>query len=86
MCRGGESPWDRLLNGEVSGIISDISDGLAWEKLEPATNVHRLFEYIVEDRTLFEETSMYTPMHLIVMSKKLDRENPGLARSSYSYF
>ena len=29
---------------------------------------------------------MYTPMHLIVMSKKLDKANPGLARKVYDAF
>lgn len=72
------------LDGAVSGIIPDISDSLTWEKLETATSVHRLFDYIVEDRTPFAETDMYTPTHLLVMSKKLDRENPSLAKSIYS--
>ncbi len=81
-----KTPWDRLLDGEVDGIITDISDGAAWEKLEGAGHVHRLFDYVAEDRALFEQTGMYTPMHLIVMSRKLDQENPGLARKVYDAF
>ena len=81
-----KQPWDRLLDGEVDGLVSDISDGEAWEKLEGSRNVHRLFDYMAEDRKLYEETGMYTPMHLIVMSKKLDRDNPGLARKLYDAF
>jgi 4,5-dihydroxyphthalate decarboxylase len=81
-----KQPWDRLLDGEVDGLVSDISDGEAWEKLEGSPNVHQLFDYMAEDRKLYEETGMYTPMHLIVMSKKLDRENPGLARKLYDAF
>lgn len=81
-----KNPWDRLLEGEVDAIITDISDGDAWVALESSPNVHRLFDYMAEDRKLFEETGMYTPMHLIVMSAKLDRENPRLARSVYDAF
>ena len=81
-----KAPWDRLLEGEVDGIISDISDGDVWEKLENSPNVHRLFDYVAEDRRLYEETGVYTPMHLIVMSRRLDREHPGLARQVYDAF
>ena len=81
-----KNPWDRLLAGEVDAVISDISDGDAWDKLESSPNVHRLFDYVAEDRRLYEETGMYTPMHLIVMSAKLDRENPGLAIAIYDAF
>jgi 4,5-dihydroxyphthalate decarboxylase len=81
-----KAPWDRLLEGEVDAIITDISDGEAWEKLEGSPNVHRLFDYMAEDKKLYDETGIYTPMHLIVMSKKLDRDNPGLARKVYDAF
>lgn len=82
-----KDPWDRLLAGEVDAIITDISDGHAWEALEGSSDVHRLFvDYMAEDRKLYEETGMYTPMHLLVMSGTLDRENPGLARSIYEAF
>ena len=81
-----KAPWDRLLEGEVDAIVSDISDGEAWDKLEGSPNVKRLFDYREEDRKLYQETGMYTPMHLIVMSKKLDRDNPGLARKLYDGF
>ena len=82
-----KTPWDRLLDGEVDAIITDISDGEAWERLEGSADVHRLFvDYAAEDRKLYEETGIYTPMHLIVMSTKLDRDNPGLARQVYDAF
>jgi 4,5-dihydroxyphthalate decarboxylase len=81
-----KDPWDRLLGGEVDAIITDISDGEVWVDLESSPDVHRLFDYVAEDRKLYEETGMFTPMHLIVMSAKLDRENPGLARSIYDGF
>ena len=81
-----KAPWDRLIDGEVDAIITDISDGPAWERLEGDPNVKRLFDYMAEDRKLYQETGIYTPMHLIVMSKKLDREDPGLARRVYDAF
>jgi 4,5-dihydroxyphthalate decarboxylase len=81
-----KSPWARLLDGEVDGIISDISDGQAWADLEGSSKVKRLFDYVEEDRKLYEETGVFTPMHLIVISKKLDRENPGLARKVFDAF
>jgi len=81
-----KDPWDRLLGGEVDGIITDISDGDVWVGLESSPAVHRLFDYVTEDRKLYEETGMFTPLHLIVMSATLDRENPDLARSIYDGF
>jgi 4,5-dihydroxyphthalate decarboxylase len=81
-----KTAWDRLLDGEVDAIAADISDGEAWERLEASPDVHQLFDYMGEDRKLYEETGIYTPMHLIVMSKKLDRDNPGLARKIYDAF
>jgi 4,5-dihydroxyphthalate decarboxylase len=81
-----KAPWDRLLDGAVDAIISDISDADAWDLLEGSPDVHRLFDYVTEDRKLYEDTGVYTPMHLIAMSKKLDRENPGLARKIFDAF
>ena len=81
-----KDPWDRLIDGEVDVIITDISDGDAWVKLESAPNVRRLFDYVAEDKRLYDEMGMHPPMHLIVMSKKLDQEHPGLARTIYDAF
>lgn len=82
-----KSPMDRLFDGEVDAMIMDISDGKAFERLERSPEVKRLFpDYIGEDKTLYRETGVYTPVHQIVMSKKLDRENPGLARKIYAAF
>ena len=81
-----KAPWERLLDSEVDAIITDISDGDTWGRLESSSNVHRLFDYVAEDRKLYEETGVFTPMHLIVISKKLDRDNPGLARKVFDAF
>ena len=79
-------PWDRLVEGEVDAIITDISDGKAWEMLESHAEVRRLFDYVAEDKRAYDETGVYPVMHLIVMSKKLDREQPDLARKLYDAF
>jgi 4,5-dihydroxyphthalate decarboxylase len=34
----------------------------------------------------YRKTGIYTPMHLIVMSRRLDRDNPGLALKLYQAF
>jgi 4,5-dihydroxyphthalate decarboxylase len=82
-----KSPWNQLLDGDVDAIITDISDGKAFEALEASDKVKRLFpDYQAEDRKLYRETGVYTPMHLIVMSKRLDREHPELAGKLYRAF
>lgn len=82
-----KSPWNQLLEGEVDAIVTDISDGKAFEALEASPKVKRLFpDYEEEDKKLYRETGIYTPMHQIVMSKKLDRERPELAGRLYRAF
>ncbi len=82
-----KDPWDRLLDGEVDAIITDISDGKAFERLENDYRVKRLFpDYMAEDKKLYDETGVYPVMHLMVMSKKLDRAHPDLARKLYDAF
>jgi 4,5-dihydroxyphthalate decarboxylase len=78
---------DLLLTGEIDALITDISDAGMFEKLESAPNVVRLFpDYQTEDLSLYRKTGIYTPMHLIVMSRRLDRDNPGLAMKLYRAF
>ena len=81
-----KDPWDRLIQGEVDAIITDISDGDAWMRLGSSPHVHRLFDYQTEDKRLYDEGGIYPPMHVIVMSKKLDEKHPRLARLVYDAF
>jgi 4,5-dihydroxyphthalate decarboxylase len=82
-----KSPWNQLLDGEVDAIITDISDGKAFEALEASPGVKRLFpDYEEEDKRLYRDIGIYTPMHQIVMSKRLDREHPELAGRLYRAF
>ena len=68
-------------------IIMDISDANLFDTLENSPKIKRLFpNYVEEDEKLYRETGIYTPMHLIVMSKKLDRQYPELAGKIYAAF
>jgi ABC-type nitrate/sulfonate/bicarbonate transport system substrate-binding protein len=77
----------RLIAGELDAIITDISDTKMFANLENNSKVKRLFpDYIKEDRRLYRETGIFTPVHMIVMSRKLDREQPALAVKFYQAF
>jgi 4,5-dihydroxyphthalate decarboxylase len=71
---------DLLINGEIDGLITDISDGPLWQRLESEPKVRHLFpNYAAEDLRLHREHGIFPPMHLMVISKKLDRQHPDLA-------
>jgi 4,5-dihydroxyphthalate decarboxylase len=77
----------RLIAGELDAIITDISDTKMFENLETSHKIKRLFaNYVEEDQKLYRETGIYTPVHMIVMSRKLDRERPELAAKFYAAF
>jgi len=77
----------RLIAGELDALITDISDAQMFENLESNTKIKRLFpDYIQEDLDLYNETGIFTPVHMIVMSRRLDREHPDLAGKFYAAF
>lgn len=77
----------RLIGGELDAIITDISDTKMFENLENSPKIKRLFpDYVGEDQMLYAETGIFTPVHMIVMSRKLDREHPDLAAKFYAAF
>jgi 4,5-dihydroxyphthalate decarboxylase len=77
----------RLIAGELDAIITDISDTKMFENLENNPKINRLFpEYLKEDQKLYQKTGIFTPVHMIVMSRKLDRERPDLAAKFYAAF
>ena len=77
----------RLIAGELDAILTDISDTKMFESLESHPKVKRLFpDYVKEDQQLYRDTGIYTPVHMIVMSRKLDREQPELAAKFYDAF
>ena len=78
---------ERLIAGEVDALITDISDAKLFEILENHPKVKRMFpDYQREDQKLYQQTGIYTPVHMIVMSRKLDRERPELAAKLYTAF
>jgi 4,5-dihydroxyphthalate decarboxylase len=82
-----KSPIDRLMAGEVDAIITDISDGKIYDMLEKSPDVKRLFpNYMEEDLKVYQETGLHAPMHQMVMSTKLDKEHPDLARQVVDAF
>ena len=65
----------RLLEGEVDAFLGDISDPelFTWVNADP--RIRRLFpDYRDEDYRLWSEEGIFTPVHMIVLSGKLDRE------------
>ena len=84
---GKKNMVERLISGEVEALITDISDTKLFETLESHPNVRRLFpSYVDEDRKLYNATGIYTPVHMIVMSKKLAAAHPDLAAKFYAAF
>ncbi len=77
----------RLVAGELDAIITDISDTRMFESLEHDPKIKRLLpNYVEEDQRLYGETGIFTPVHMIVMSRTLDREHPELAGKFYAAF
>jgi 4,5-dihydroxyphthalate decarboxylase len=77
----------RLIGGELDAIVTDISDTKMFENLENNPQIRRLFpDYVKEDERLYRDTGIFTPVHMIVMSRKLDREHPELAARFYAAF
>jgi 4,5-dihydroxyphthalate decarboxylase len=58
-----------------------------FDNLESHSKVKRLFpNYVQDDEQVYRETGIFTPVHMIVMSRKLDRERPDLAAKFYGAF
>jgi 4,5-dihydroxyphthalate decarboxylase len=77
----------RLIGRELDAILTDISDTKMFENLENHPKIKRLFpDYVNDDQRLYRDTGIYTPVHMIVMSRKLDRAQPDLAAKFYAAF
>ena len=77
----------RLIAGGLDAMITDVSDTKMFESLEQNPKIKRLFpDYVQEDLDLYNDTGIFTPVHMIVMSRKLDRERPALAGKFYAAF
>jgi 4,5-dihydroxyphthalate decarboxylase len=78
---------DSLFTGEVDAIMTDISDAALFERLETSPEIVRLFpDYQAEDQALYNETGIFTPVHVMTVSRKLDRQHPDLAGKLYAAF
>jgi 4,5-dihydroxyphthalate decarboxylase len=76
----------RLLNGEIDAFLGDISDPELFNWVATDSRIRYLFDYKEEDIALWREWSTFTPVHMMVLSGKLDREHPDLARRIYDAF
>ncbi len=76
-----------LAEGVADAIMTDISDGPAFDTLEHDPRFKRLWpNYQDEDLKLYQETGIFTPVHCIAMSKKLDQAHPDLAAKLFDAF
>ena len=68
--------WQQVFARANDAIITDISDTKMFENLENDQKIKRLFpDYVRADLGLYKETGIYTPVHMIVMSRRLDRRS-----------
>lgn len=82
-----KSMVDRFIDHEVDALITDISDAKLLSRLEHHPRVRRLFpDYMREDEALYRDLGIFTPVHIIVMSKKLDQDRPDLAGKLFAAF
>ncbi len=76
---------DAFFAGEVDGIMMDVADAEVFARLESDPDIQRLFpDYAAEDLRVYRATGIYAPHHVLVMSKRLDRQYPDLAAKLYA--
>jgi 4,5-dihydroxyphthalate decarboxylase len=76
-----KSPIQRILDGDVDASTGDITDAKAWTALESSPSVKRLFaDYQAQNRLLLTEHGILTPVHVVCIGGRLQREDPGIAR------
>lgn len=76
-----------LLDGDADAAMVDVSDRKLFAALESNPRIKRVFpDYFGETRRLFEETGIYPPVHMVVMSRKLDRLHPDLGAKLVAAF
>jgi 4,5-dihydroxyphthalate decarboxylase len=82
-----KSSAQRLLDGEIDASTGDITDLAMWRALEASSEVKHFFtDYQAENLKLWKERGIYTPVHIIVIGGKLNREHPEIARKVYDGF
>ncbi|MBV9582931.1 MAG: ABC transporter substrate-binding protein [Chloroflexi bacterium] len=82
-----KSSAQRLLDGEIDASTGDITDLAMWRTLESRAEVKHFFDdYQTENMRLLKERGIFTPVHIIVIGGKLNREQPEIARKVYDAF
>jgi 4,5-dihydroxyphthalate decarboxylase len=77
---GRKSALEVLVDGDAEAVMVDISDRKLSHALENDPRIMRLFpDYLGEAKRFHEESGILPPVHMIVMSRKLDRDFPELA-------
>jgi len=80
-------PAQRLLDGESDASTGDITDPKLWSALESSPNVRRMFpDYQQVNERLWKEHHIFTPVHTMFISRKLERQHPGISRRLYDAF
>jgi len=81
------SSAQRLLDGEIDASTGDITDLAMWRALESRSEVKHFFtDYQAQNEQLVRERGIYTPVHIMVIGGKLDRDQPDIARKVYDAF
>ena len=82
-----KSSTQRLLDGEIDASTGDITDLAMWRALEDRSDVKHFFaDYQAENLRLIKERGIYTPVHIMVIGGKLNRDHPDIARKVYDAF
>jgi len=82
-----KSSAQRLLDGEIDASTGDITDLAMWRALESRSDVKHFFaDYQAENLRLLAQHGIYTPVHIMVIGGKLNREQPEIARKVYDAF
>lgn len=69
-----------LLEGDADATMVDVSDRKLFQTLESDPRFKRVVpDYLEESARRIQETGIFYPVHMIVMSKNLDRRHPALA-------
>jgi 4,5-dihydroxyphthalate decarboxylase len=77
----------RLLDGEIDASTGDITDLAMWRALESRSEVKHFFaDYQAENLKLWKDQGIYTPVHIMIIGGKLNREHPDIARKVYDAF
>ena len=81
------SPVDLLLAGEVDACTGDITNAGVWAALDANPDVKLMFpDFPERNRRLFVEHGIVTPVHLLALGGKLNREHPDLAMKLFEAF